>query len=580
MRTYIYSCWAFIFVFLAIQTPQDAAAQKELSYRMLPVCGQGMNVKKFFENQLRGIIEENTDAIIAVHMKLATCPRCEGIALECASRLQRLQFKTILILDEPKKLVAVQYVSNSLSKLDFRPDYIIYDTLGAFRQLIDYDRTNLEVPFIYKISLKNGNFYNIIPSLGLNINKALIDSVVQAVNIMQCTTTKTTSLNIENKFNEIWDSAVVLENAADSGMTNVHSISYFCHTLSILDGRNNTIFCFNTKERKPMFRIAPQDDEYFWSLKDSIGVNRIINLKNQGIARVIYLRHFLEDNVLKVVASIPQIEVSTVGGDTNIGYYNLPVLIEKSMTSRNIRWNEIILSKGGYHSSYTAIGTTGFYVVGTSKGFPAVGTEFNPDDTANNPFLPGFYNHTPTFKLYKKGRLIHDLGSLPEYYKEKKLGYYYSAFLPAYNSKLVFIVSQSTGEVYVYPLRSIKYTNLTFYRGNLMPDKKLDYHSDLGEDKLGYIQRYRSQMYDYYINSVFATKKYLYACLIDKPANRLTIRKYKIDDRFTVVKEKTLQATDVKAIKKTVFYRENGKVYFGGVENSGADYKWGTLQVD
>lgn len=555
-------------------------AQHQNTYDMAPICNQELQVRAFFQEYLPHLQIEAGHDLIIVHMKAGSCPRCEGVILNEAAQFKSFNYKTVLILDGTKKQSSEQYIESYLAQSNLRPDYIVYDTLTKFREFIDYKRTSLNVPYIYKIALNSGYFLSIIPSLGTNFNNSLTDSIVHAKTRLQCIDASSQETVYKCGFNSIWSSETPLDKVGADKFREAMSIALANDTLSILDAASDKLIFFNARNGKFLFETLPNEEEYYFLSKDTLQAAAIRRLKSKRTARVIYLKHFKKNGHIQVVASVPNVRVEVNKNDTDIYYYNGPIIIEKDLNGKNVSWRQIGIDKGGLHSGYTDIGQTGYYLVGKKKGFPAVGTSYNPADTANDPFVASFYEHTPTFLLYKDGKFINGLGSLPEYYKEKRLGYYYLMFLPAHNDKYIFIISQATGEVYAYSFDGLDSKKTPFWRGNLMPDKKLTFSAEIGEDKMAYFDKYMEQMCNYYLKSAFSTKEFLYTCVVNNLTNQVTIRKHRIDREFKIEHERVFQASDVRSITNTFFYQADEHVYLGALESCGADYKWGQLRVD
>jgi hypothetical protein len=185
---------------------------------MQPTCGKEELVKHFLESyNVKGSI------VYTVHLKPNSCPRCEGVLLDVLKKLGDV--RTCLIVDAKSVAAAKSYLQESGISGYFTN--VIIDTSGIFRNNVDYTKTELKVPYLYKIDLATGTFTSIIPSLGLSVSDSIIKQLATANKRIDCTYANA-QFKVISEANDFWDKKILLPI-----MLAFHLMSLSLHNLKI-----------------------------------------------------------------------------------------------------------------------------------------------------------------------------------------------------------------------------------------------------------------------------------------------------------------------------------------------------------
>lgn len=542
-------------------------AQDNAIYSMLPVC----NKEKQMLSLLKG--SRSVDEVLYVfHFKPNSCPRCEGIIEALAKELTTNNKATALVVDVNNKTNGEAHISKFFSSSNFKR--IIYDTNKVFRSFIDYEKSKLNVPFLYKIDLKSGRFYNLMPMLGVDLNDAFYARVVTDSTFENCTSNSivSESNSVNNTF---WQKITTLKdnkypiedpNWLKSDGRYVYFVDYGTENVYIY-ARNGAFIS----------SLYPVDSEYYSFAKNDEEKNEITNLRKEGIARVIYLNIRPDSGKVLISSSLPKINITYNESktDTNVGYFNMATLVSKSFDNKILKidtFNVPLVDKPGFvidHYMYRAVDNNNMYALSLRKGWPAVGTLDRPQDSLSNPFLTPFYEDVPVIRLYDNGhRLLGEFGRLAKIYREKQLGYHFRNVNVASSLNNLYIVDQTAGELQVVTLKDVRVGLNRFKTYQLFPDKEkgmANAKPDTFSNKLQYIRSFKGYLFKKYIMDINSFDDRLYIVYIDKEEKKLVVQVFN-EGGDSILNSQDYSLQDANAIKAVSIIKDNTGLKLLGIE--------------
>src|SRR5690606_18819750 len=137
-------------------------------------------------------------------------------------------------------VIAGQFI-NTIPQIDYF-EKIVIDTNGYFRQTIDYEKTGLNIPYLYKISAKDKKF-RLIQPLMTTISENVINEWISQDNNIPCKepksvsiTNKTESKVKKSEFN--WDKVALLKVKGES-ITSPNNVKITDNKIAFGDSYSN-----------------------------------------------------------------------------------------------------------------------------------------------------------------------------------------------------------------------------------------------------------------------------------------------------------------------------------------------------
>jgi hypothetical protein len=512
-----------------------AFAQSEHAHDMLPICGA---IEKIYDKT----DFPKTGFLYIFHLKPNSCPRCEGGIFTATEMLKNRGIKPYIILDVADTVIAGQFI-NTIPQIDYF-EKIVIDTNGYFRQTIDYEKTGLNIPYLYKISAKDKKF-RLIQPLMTTISENVINEWISQDNNIPCKepksvsiTNKTESKVKKSEFN--WDKVALLKVKGES-ITSPNNVKITDNKIAFGDSYSNKVYVFNKNDYNCTV-LSPTVKEYYIGSDlendDSTKIKSFIKESiKSGLLRVIYLGvKSVTDSSVTIIASIPNISwgYDEEDKDTSFAYYNKAVLIEKSLDNNLKDVSKITIpSSSVFAYSHQRLQTFADTLMSLeiSKGWPAVGTEFSEEEMKDihiNPFLDEFYDEIPQIAIVgNNGEHIGDFGSLNPINKKLNLGYAYGGVFGFMDKDKFLIVNQLWGDIQI-----LSHQNM--FMGINKMDTVFTLFKDKTNIKKNNINSYKSKMdylqsYSEYILGKYIvcgdnlTDDYWYFAIHDKTGMQVTI---------------------------------------------------------
>lgn len=512
----------------------------EHNYAMLPACGRAAT--------LRNVNWNTSDSFVYVfHFHANSCPRCEGAMYHLAGKLQDAGLYTALIFDNDQIAICQEYMNVHDVNLK-RFNKVLLDTGHYFRQFVDFSKTTLNVPFLYKINRQAGVFCGIYPMLGIKVNEQLLALITGDTTTLKCKETSQYTMSPSRSEGEGYVGLGIrfsLQRPDQSALGTVVGVLRKDGIIAAVGYDDGNVYLFDSNGHN-LGIISPDSTEYFCASQPSFHY-KISSLKSSGILRVIYLSvndlSRGRDGSLQVsiTTSIPKVTVYKRPGDTDtiVEYDNKPVIVRKDAANTLKRIDPIVMPEssgtiGFIHQKYNRIGSD-LYAVGILKGWPARGTTFNSSDSANaNPFTTAFYAEKPMWALHDTaGRLLGKFGRLARLKERLHLGYYYGGSRMFDDGRYCYFADHFTGEVQRVSLQDIrKGENRIDHVYMLFPDKDTISKADERSfgNKMEYLNTYEERiMNKVIISSGSLDAAYFYAVVRDKRAG--TIEVWLVDKR-------------------------------------------------
>lgn len=528
-----------ITIYLAIFLLSSIAASAQLSfehnYAMLPSCGKTETLRKVAWN--------TSDSFIYVfHFHANSCPRCEGAMYYLSGKLQDAGLYTALIFDNDQIATCQEYIGkHEVNLKSFNK--LLLDTGHYFRQFIDFGKTTLNVPFLYKINRQTGVFCSIYPMLGIKVNEQLVALIRRDTAALKCKETFPQAITTNSDAGGGCASLGIrfcLQRPDHSALGSVVGVLRKDGIIAAIGYDDGSVYLFDSTGNN-LGVISPDSVEYFYASQSSFHY-KISSLKSNGILRVIYLSvndlTWSRDGSIQasITASIPKVTVYKRPGDTDtiVEYDNKPVIVHKDAANELKGIDPIVMPEssgmiGFIHQKYSKIGRD-LYAVGILKGWPARGTAFNSADSANaNPFATAFYAEKPMWALYDTaGRLLGKFGRLASLKERLHLGYYYGGSRMFDDGRYCYFADYFTGEIQRVSLHNIRNgANQIDHIYMLFPEKDTISKADeqMFDNKMDYLNTYEERiMNKIIISSGSLDAAYFYAVVRDKRVGTIEVR--------------------------------------------------------
>lgn len=472
------------------------------------------------------------ERLFIIHLKPASCPRCEGMVNQIVRYLKEIDShcRTLMVIDYPSRKTAVAYYGTR----KFITDTLYVDTSGLFTTIFNYDESSLMSPFIYSINIKNGKLLSYLPFLGLSVDKITLSKFYNETVPDDKQSDKDSRIKFEAPSKYEYQNTLQL-------FSNTHIIpdkrTYFSDPLftfvnakdslfSFVDRLTKSVIIFNWNKDTSYIGIHPKLEEYL-KLTDT----NVLSIKDQvknirdNITNVIYLSILNQhDSTITITASLPKYIMTTSNEDTIYTYFNVISFLHKNFRNKLLN----IDSLRGYkdnryspsHAKTVQIGNRLFIPV--ERGWPVTGT----DDAAlsikdNNPFEEEYYKLRDLFAVYDNSRqeFVHNIGLFDSIFIKFKCGYMYTQPLIAANDQYYFITDSRSGTIQIVNRSNDRFVKaLRLFDVN--PNPKTLYRNMVvaengsSTEKMSYLMALKS-VFNRVIKDIIVLNDMLYAVVYD-----------------------------------------------------------------
>jgi hypothetical protein len=378
------------------------------------------------------------------------CPRCEGIVIQYNQLLQKIDKKQVIInvLLYKKEKALPEYIRRQ----NFPGNVVFIDTTRQFLRIFQVNKEIVSVPYLTKISLKQGKTIASLSSLGIDLDEKLVENIINKTTIEDLhlsidaiTEAKpgespvSFSLHFDN-WEQLFDTELLLfpkDSCKILASDTVPVIYTFAVNPDgdklIIDNSLTNSFTLYSKENKQWenpIPLRPTIEEDMMFIDKSLDPFIYEYVKGINLLVSMYLNASFTKQNLYLTASLPQLTLAKKDSTVSLEYSNMPVCLIKDYQGRTVRsflFDEIMDDKEYVflHSGGLFFEDDSLFVFQLQKGWPAVGAEALPKEKENNPFLPEFYDNSKTILFYNVN--THDCtltAPLDSLYKKYKLGYY------------------------------------------------------------------------------------------------------------------------------------------------------------
>jgi hypothetical protein len=419
---------------------------------------QKQGTEQMLKQYLTGILNENgisTDTLDPVYVNFIPpmgCPRCEGIVIQYNQLLQKMDKKHLIInvLLYKKEKALSEYIRLQ----NFPGNVLFVDTGDQFLRIFHVNKETVSVPYITKISLKQGKTIIASPTLGIDLNENLVENIISKTTFAEMflpddaeTSLKSTesespvslSLHPDN-WKQLFNTEMFLfpiDSCKIPASDTIPIVYTFVLNPAgdklIIDNSVTNSYTIYSKENKQWVNpiaLRPTAEEDTMFIDKSIDPSIYQYFKGINLLVSMYLNAAFTKQNVYLTASLPQLSVVKKDSAMSLEYSNMPVCLVKDYqgrTTHSFLFDEIMENKEYVflHSGGLFFEDDSLFVFQLQKGWPAVGAEALPKEKENNPFLPEFYDNAKTILFYnahtRDCTLTAPLDSL---YGKYKLGYY------------------------------------------------------------------------------------------------------------------------------------------------------------
>ncbi len=419
-------------------------------YDTYPLCGQKNELQSFANEYSLG---SKQDSILYLfHFQVGACPRCEGLVPILYDRLPPKARKVIMI----DGITQAELVSFLQANVAYAGKDIKIDQYSQLKSIVSHKNNHINVPYLYKIDLKNKVFIRIIPLLGVDMNTEFVASIVQSKDTLACKSADLTDRYMNNR----WDTIVPIVHPTYS-LGNIASHRLIKNDLWLIDNVSENVFCY-TLDGKMKHMIQKDTNHIYHYAKSDFERQYIRLYKSMGVAKNIYLSilHDATSNQYLISQSLPEIILKIAeNNDSSIYYSNIPyfTILDSSLQMnkavlRKIKNNDSNYLMTSSHTDSWSIDS--FIIQAIWRGYPTVGVDESIlENNMQNPLLDTFYTLDNTFELITLQGSKGFFGRLPELYKKLRLGYsYFNPRVATYQNNFVCTDGVS-GDVGIYTLQ-------------------------------------------------------------------------------------------------------------------------------
>ena len=405
------------------------------------------------------------------------CPRCEGVVIQYNYMLDKLlqneEFIINVLLYKKEKALS-QYIHQQ----NFRGNNLYVDTTDMFVNIFHVNNESAKVPYLTKISLQEGRLIWGLPTLGIDLNEALVEQVIEKKSLEALynenknnSSQKDEMISLRFQIDE-WDwqrfcnllmpiypvDSFKIVNSDTLPIITKFAVNRQGDRLVIDNFINNSFFLFSLKGREwnaPIV-LSPTPNEEKMYIDSNINSFIYQYCKENNILVSMYLAANFCDTALYVMASLPKLVMEIKDSVADLGYYNAPVCLIKNYAGILVNYdffgdgNKINVTSEGYtflHSQGVYFSEDSLFVFPLQKGWPAVGTSASPESD-NTPFSEEFYDQANTLLFYCTKTGISTLTApLDLLYKDYKLGYYYCSPLIKKYAQHYYWTDRKTGKI-------------------------------------------------------------------------------------------------------------------------------------
>jgi hypothetical protein len=460
--TFILFVFFFTGFYMTAQEFDDFQEQseEEALYYIHQKTGTEELLKKYIASIVKNQ-KEKTEALSEIYLNFIPpmiCPRCEGL-IDLYNQMLKEETSdkafivNVLLYKKPKAL------SQYIQTMNFSGDILVIDTTNSVLDIFAFNNNKVIVPYVAKISIKEGRLISARPTLGIHLDQALVKKIIDKKEFeplydVEKKSTETHSAIISlslhlQHWNDIFSEKIVLfpkDSCIIPAADTLPELGSFQidaqgNQLLIKDFLSNTFLLYSKKEKQwdnPLL-LSPSSAEKTMFIAKGLDTSYLYYyLRDANVLVSMYLNALFTSSNIYLYASLPKLIWE---GEANVGYYNAPVCMIKNRKGENLRFytldgiqlEEQRLIQEGYsfsHSTGLYFEEDSLFVFQVEKGWPAIGTEAFPqkDNILKNPFLPEFYNQTKTVMMYHHHDNSYTLTApLDSLYEKYKLGYYVSS---------------------------------------------------------------------------------------------------------------------------------------------------------
>lgn len=438
--------YTLLFTLVQIST---LCAQSSL-YDTYPLCGQKNELQSFANEYNLGSKQDSI--LYLLHFQVGACPRCEGLVPILYDRLPPKARKVIMI----DGITQAELVSFLQANVAYAGKDIKIDQYSQLKSIVSHKNNRINVPYLYKIDLKNKVFIRIIPLLGVDMNTEFVASIVQSKDTLACKSAYLTDRYMNNR----WDTIVPIVHPTYS-LGNIASHRLIKNDLWLIDNVSENVFCY-TLDGKMKHMIQKDTNHIYHYAKSDFERQYIRLYKSMGVAKNIYLSilHDATSNQYLISQSLPEIILKiSENNDSSIYYSNIPyfTILDSSLQMnkavlRKIKNNDSNYLMTSSHTDSWSIDS--FIIQAIWRGYPTEGVDESIlENNMQNPLLDTFYTLDNTFELITLQGSKGFFGRLPELYKKLRLGYsYFNPRVATYQNNFVCTDGVS-GDVGIYTLQ-------------------------------------------------------------------------------------------------------------------------------
>jgi len=498
---------ALIFTILICfgQNPGDEFSIQNDLHSLYQIEGTNASVKDFFA---RPDLEINDDTIYVVLLPPMGCPRCEGIINPFIKDLDKLKPGTevYIIAFHPKPRAVKKYFETRR----FLTSKLIACTDESFLDNFFLSSETLQVPYICKFSVLSGDLIFSKSSLGINYSKDLTsefiakcipekkikkpvskaqDSFIDGMAPEVILTSRTDTLPILKPWKKI-----ILREDPDYPIGRISNPGFNVDfsRISFMNDLSSDIYLFDIDTDSAGFirAVSPGDTENRLFIDPLIGDTLYWYLYQMNILNSMYFNSFIIGDSVLISSSLPYVFWENIE-EEHLAYYNKITYllndIEKDILYRYFTIDTIFDNMTLDHQSSSYFPEDDALLIPLVKGWPQAGTEMQPMNDKENPFLEEFYDSCPLYAVFNaSGKYQGTIGKLPPLFRKLKLGYTYCNAKIKIDKANILLTDSRSGLIQIYlkhdmltPVKSISVFELPEFRSRIDYEQQaFDYITD------------------------------------------------------------------------------------------------------
>ncbi|MGQ9708517.1 MAG: hypothetical protein ACUVUR_06545 [bacterium] len=381
-------------------------------------------------------IPYRSDTVYVFLVDPMRAPRLKGAINAFINYLRSAGVKSdiIALVISSRRRAAVKY----LERRNFTADYnlVVDNGYQEFLNSFIFNRGYLGAPFVAKFSVKAGQLLSSY-SLGGVTDSA---SVVWFIKDISKPTGKRPASERQPKIKIKADAfrircarkqRLLSDNEHPVSIANFLSVNPSGSYVAFNDKLTNHIYIFDLTTGRLINVVSPDSSEE--TLFSAWMPGHVYRFMKQSDMTLYLGNTFLDDTTLLITASLPKVVQIIWEGDSDFGFFNIPVFIKKGIFSNRLLNCKLIQSlpdsvPGGIsHVMPSFLPQAGLIFLPYSRGWPrgnqTLTDKITPEE---NPFANEFYEQPlPLFAAYRpSGEFVNFWGRLSDRVLQLRLGYY------------------------------------------------------------------------------------------------------------------------------------------------------------